>query len=195
MMFGGGWAQTSNEGLDVVGLADDSKLNVHAASHLSGLLPYIFGSGTTTDGGRTRAWEGVQIKNMWTGVIGFSADVLPFVGKIPNSISKRGQPKAEDQILDSQKVKTGEWIAAGFSGEGMVNCWGCGTALARMVLGEPLIKNQKVNEMRVRGWKGEVEVDFWRDQTLAEWFPAEMIITKSRVDKADVAELLEALAS
>ncbi|KAF3934881.1 hypothetical protein ABW19_dt0203947 [Dactylella cylindrospora] len=185
MMFGGGWAQTGNNGMDVIGVADDTKLNYLAAGYLSGLLPYVFGSGT--DDGKKRAFGGANVKDMWTGVIGFSADVLPFVGKVPASVSTRGQPKPEKQ---ENGVRTGEWISAGFSGEGMVNCWGSGTALARMVLGEDVGKNSRVKEKRVKTWKGEDDVKGWRDLDLVEWFPAEFVISKARVDRADPTDLM-----
>ncbi|KAF3923213.1 hypothetical protein ABW20_dc0110164 [Dactylellina cionopaga] len=191
MMFGGAWAQTGNNGLDVIGIADDSGLNYLAASHLSGLLPFIFGSGVTDRG--VRAWEGVKVKNMWTGTIGMSADGLPWVGKVPFDVSSRRQPKGLKQ--DDNGVMTGEWCAVGFTGEGMVNCWGCATALARMVMGEDngVGKYATVKELRVRADKGEEEVKVWRELKLEEWFPSEFIISDKRVATADPVNLMQAL--
>ncbi|KAF3904566.1 hypothetical protein ABW21_db0202472 [Orbilia brochopaga] len=191
MMYGGGWAQSGNNGLDSIGIHDDTKLNYLSAAHLSGLLPYIFGSGVAD--GATRGWEGVAVKNMWTGIIGMSADMLPWVGKIPASISTRGQPKQEKADVEGGIVKTGEWCAVGFTGEGMVNCWGCATALARQVLGEEVGSNVVGQEKRIRAAKGEDEVKGWKEVPLKEWFPAEFAVSEKRAKEADVSYLMSGL--
>ncbi|KAK6498985.1 hypothetical protein TWF481_011556 [Arthrobotrys musiformis] len=188
MMFGGAWASTDNMGFDVCGLADDTKLNYLAAAHLSGLLPYIFGSGANKNG--VRSWSGVRIKNMWTGVLGMSADGLPWVGRVPKKISTRNVPKKEKT---EKGVETGEYCAVGFSGEGMVNCWGSATALARIVLGEEVSGNVRNKEARVRAVKGEEDVKGWRDEKLEEWFPKEFIIEDARIAKANPLDLVSAL--
>ncbi|KAJ9640126.1 hypothetical protein H2204_003351 [Knufia peltigerae] len=59
----------------------------------------------------------------WTGIMGMTPDILPFVGKVPQSVTGRA-------------AEGGEWIAAGYSGYGMPQCWSCGEAIARMALGE-----------------------------------------------------------
>ncbi|KAK6352279.1 hypothetical protein TWF730_009109 [Orbilia blumenaviensis] len=188
MMYGGGWANTENMGLDVCGSADDTKLNYLAAAHLSGLLPYVFGSGYDLNG--TRSWEGTKVKNMWTGVLGMSADGLPWVGRVPTALSTRKKPK---EGKSENGVQMGEWCAVGFSGEGMVNCWGCATALARMVLGEGLNGNVKGKEARIRALRGEEDVKRWKDEGLEEWFPADFLIKDSRIGKADPTDLIGAL--
>ncbi|KAK6523540.1 hypothetical protein TWF281_001521 [Arthrobotrys megalospora] len=188
MMYGGAWASTENMGLDVVGSADDTRLNYLAAAHLSGLLPYVFGSGQNSNG--VRSWDGVRIKNMWTGVLGMSADGLPWVGRVPTKVSTRGQPKKQKS---EKGVETGEWCAVGFTGEGMVNCWGCATALARMVLGEKVKGNVRGKEARVRAAKGEEDVKGWREEKLEEWFPAEFVINDARIGKADPVDLITGL--
>ncbi|KAF3176454.1 hypothetical protein EYR41_011085 [Orbilia oligospora] len=188
MMFGGAWASTENMGMDVCGLADDTKLNYLAAAHLSGLLPYVFGSGDDSNG--TRSWNGVKVKNMWTGILGMSADGLPWVGRVPTKVSTRNQPK---KGKTEKGVEMGEWCAVGFSGEGMVNCWGSATALARMVLGEEVNVNVRNNEARIRALKGEEGVKGWKDEKLEEWFPKEFVIEDSRIAKANPLDLVGAL--
>ncbi|KAK6339790.1 hypothetical protein TWF718_009184 [Orbilia javanica] len=188
MMYGGGWASTENMGMDVCGLADDTKLNYLAAAHLSGLIPYIFGSGESSGG--TRSWNGVRVKNMWTGVLGMSADGLPWVGRIPKRLSTRDQPK---ERKSEKGIATGEWCAVGFSGEGMVNCWGSATALARMVLGEEIKGNVSSKEARIRAAKGEEDVKGWKDQALEEWFPKEFVIEDARISRANPVDLVSAL--
>ncbi|KAK6337931.1 hypothetical protein TWF696_001406 [Orbilia brochopaga] len=191
MMYGGGWAQSGNNGLDLIGNNDDTTLNYLSAAHLSGLLPYVFGSGTA-DGG-TRAWDGVVVKNMWTGVLGMSVDMMPWVGKVPAAVTTRGQPKQDKVEVEGGVVKTGEWCAVGFTGEGMVNCWGSATALARQVLGEEVGKNVAAREKRIRAVKGEDEVKGWRDVPLNEWFPAEFAVSEKRVKEADVEDLVSSM--
>ncbi|KIJ67118.1 hypothetical protein HYDPIDRAFT_50050, partial [Hydnomerulius pinastri MD-312] len=59
----------------------------------------------------------------------------------------------------------GEWIAAGYSGEGMVHAWMSGKALAEMVLGRE------------------------REANLAEWFPDILRVTPGRWKKAKAEDL------
>jgi hypothetical protein len=47
------------------------------------------------------------------------------VGKVPTSIAQRGGHHG------------GEWIAAGYNGYGMVQCFSSGEAIALMALGQP----------------------------------------------------------
>lgn len=54
--------------------------------------------------------------------MGFTPDHVPWIGQIPNDITGRSG--------------NGEWIAAGFNGYGMPLCWGCGEAVAKMMLGQ-----------------------------------------------------------
>ena len=67
---------------------------------------------------------------MWTGILGLSADMKPWVGRVPTKISGRREPRAQKSRL----APPGEWIAAGYSGEGMVHAWLSGRALAFMLL-------------------------------------------------------------
>ncbi|KDQ54468.1 hypothetical protein JAAARDRAFT_196390 [Jaapia argillacea MUCL 33604] len=154
VMLGGGWAQGSGGGLDDVGISSDADNSVLASSHLLGLLPTVFDKKVLT---------GVDVKGVWSGAIGMSADLLPWVGQVPESVSKRkGGSNAK-----------GEWVCAGFSGEGMVNAWGCGEALAKMV----------VEKFRCK------PVGKIRDHLV---LPPDMIITESRVCKASLSDLAKA---
>lgn len=72
----------------------------------------------------------------WTGIMGFSRDDLPWVGPVP---------KHPDLFM-----------AAGFTGHGMPNCWLSGRAVARMAMGvnevtsEELPKSYLLTEERMR---------------------------------------------
>ena len=97
-------------------VADDSEVTPAARMNISNVLPRYFEHGWA-DG------QAPEIQKIWSGVLGFTGDRLPFVGKVPASISGR----------DGQD---GEWIAAGFNGYGMPQCWSAGEAVAKMLLAE-----------------------------------------------------------
>lgn len=63
-------------------------------------------------------WEdsGATITNIWTGVMGYSSDLLPWVGEVPG--------------------RRGVYINAGFTGHGMPRILGCSEALGLLVRGE-----------------------------------------------------------
>ncbi|KAL1964035.1 hypothetical protein VTN77DRAFT_7581 [Rasamsonia byssochlamydoides] len=76
---------------------------------------------------RFRNGKGATVLNKWTGVMGFTIDGSPIVGKVPYSVSGRNP-----EIPSGGGG--GEWVAAGFSGHGMAYCWLTGKAVAEMVL-------------------------------------------------------------
>ena len=88
--------------------------------------------------------------------MGFTADGMPLVGRIPESVS--GRPRSN-----------GEWIAAGFNGYGMVNTWLCGEAVVDMMMSadgevtkavaEWFPEAYLVTEERMRGLTGAVAVE------------------------------------
>ncbi|CAG9984216.1 unnamed protein product [Clonostachys byssicola] len=90
---------------------DDSKISPSARAHLSAITSKIFHNAEPT-----------SVKNMWSGIMGFTADLFPFVGHLSKEMTGRDG--------------NGEFIAAGFSGHGMDKCWLCGEAAALMALGE-----------------------------------------------------------
>ena len=175
LMFGGGFAQTRNCGLEELGVTDDSVLNPEAAEHLKTALGKAFDPPVGV--GAEKKGEFV-VKSMWTGIMGFSMDSLPFVGKLPESMTKRTVFYEEGKQIEipivskhikgnKRGMKGAEWISAAYSGEGMVNAWGCGKALASMIM--------------------ESEAD----DKVAEWFPDEMRITEERLEKSSLTRVLE----
>ncbi|OBT57230.1 hypothetical protein VE04_03215 [Pseudogymnoascus sp. 24MN13] len=134
MMFGGGFVQAGFGGLVEMGVASDAELNENAAEHLRQGLGKAF----ENVGG-----DGFKVKSMWTGNMGFSVDMLPWVGKLPESLTGRGSGQGA------------EWVSVGYSGEGMVNAWLCGKALAMMILGQ--------------------------EESIKEWFPQHMGISDERI--------------
>ncbi|KAK1147551.1 hypothetical protein N8T08_000893 [Aspergillus melleus] len=123
MMFGGGFAQGKNGGIDDLGIATDSEMSFYTDIHLSGALSATFGRE------HWGAVSGPAVEMMWTGNMGFSADGFPWVGSLPSSLTQRGEDR-------NWNGKGREWVSAGFSGEGMVHAWLCGQALGRMILAD-----------------------------------------------------------
>ncbi|KAL5607014.1 hypothetical protein FOBRF1_007511 [Fusarium oxysporum] len=96
--------------------ADDTYVPKEARQALSNVLPKLFLDGW---GSETVS----EIEAIWSGIQGHTADGLPIVGKIPESLT--------GTVGDD-----GQWIAAGFNGYGMDKCWLTGEALVKMILGE-----------------------------------------------------------
>ncbi|KJK64324.1 FAD dependent oxidoreductase [Aspergillus parasiticus SU-1] len=105
--------------------SDDSVISADSARNLTDLLPKrLFKEGWTNPITNTTMSSATAIQRIWSGILSMTADQVPIVGSVPTSISGR-------------KIEGGEWIAAGFNGYGMSQCWLCGEAIARMALGEP----------------------------------------------------------
>ena len=118
--------------------SDDSKISPLSEQNLTTILPKIF----------RRGWkesESPHVRKIWSGVMGFTLDHMPLVGQLPGSESGR----------DGE----GEWIAAGYNGMGMPLCWGCGEAVAKMIL-------KKEDEVR-------------------QWLPSSFLVTQERLDNPD----------
>ena len=175
LMFGGGFAQTKNCGLNELGVTDDSVLNPEAAEHLRTALGKAFDPPSVLGAEKNGDFE---VKSMWTGIMGFSMDSLPFVGRLPESLAKRYMFQEQGEQVEipivskhikgnKQGMKGAEWMSAAYSGEGMVNAWGCGKALAIMILGRE------------------------EEDKVEEWFPDEMKITEERLENASLTRVLE----
>lgn len=109
VMFGGGML-LSKGWIEDVGNTDDRSWNPDTGRHLAGALNGYFGA---------RA----AVAAVWSGIMGMSTDDAPWVGRVPEWLSGRTGGDAGP----------GEWIAAGYSGEGMVHSWLSGRAVAEMV--------------------------------------------------------------
>lgn len=133
LMFGGGIGHAGNEGASEIGIHSDDEYDNEIAGYLGGALPIHFGMKnwgpeeevTPTESG---LWNKGRTKALWTGVLGWSADGLPWVGKVPSRVTKRSGLSTQNCLY------SGEWMTAGFSGEGMTTAWMCGHALGKMIL-------------------------------------------------------------
>lgn len=90
------------------GVMDDSKLIEPAATYFDGLMQRHFPVGWKDSGAVT--------ERVWTGIMGWSADFMPFIGEVPG--------------------KEGQYIIAGFSGHGMPLIYLASKELAGMLRGE-----------------------------------------------------------
>lgn len=203
LMFGGGYFQGGDDGLSELGNNDDSSFNPGIAAHLAGSLPILFGEhnwGVETtpaippEKEANSRWFNGRVKAFWSGIIGISADRIPWVGRVPTKLSGRLAPPAsstpflhktdkftisssplgEDQTDQIEHIcrepKTaapGEWLSAGYSGEGMAHAFMSGRALGLQILG--------------------------RNEEAASWFPECMGVTEERWKKAHPEDLIEEL--
>lgn len=117
IFIGGGDVSTEAQDYPQMGTtSDDLELELNKI-HLSGVLPIIFKDQDAES-------EAPRIKASWTGIMGFSIDRYPLLGKLPSQALDR--PAGTDDGC--------EWIAAGFGGYGMVNSWLSGDAVAKLLL-------------------------------------------------------------
>ncbi|KAJ5731332.1 uncharacterized protein N7483_005840 [Penicillium malachiteum] len=152
MMLGRGFAQGELGGIAELGVPGDDEMSVYIDIHLSGALSAVFGRESW---GRVK---GDQVQAMWTGNMGFSSDSFAWVGQLPDSLSSRPS-------LD--KGNGAEWVCAAFGGEGMVQCWQSGKALATML-------GLKDKELGLN-----VPSDL-------SWFPEQMVVSQQRISAAEL---------
>lgn len=127
LMFGGGRGAGTSP---TIGVSDDSTIDEGSAAYLRGALLKVL----TLDGD-TEGLTELKAAAQWTGIMGYSRDNHPWVGKVPG--------------------QEGVWLCAGYTGHGMPNGTLCGKAIADMVLSEePGMNVQKLQEEMVQ--KGDI---------------------------------------
>ncbi|KAI5789659.1 FAD dependent oxidoreductase-domain-containing protein [Peziza echinospora] len=199
LMFGGGLSLGDDDGFGEFGLVDDGERqmygtggpNIRIAAYLGGMLQYLFRKGesgnneTLVGGNSGRGNVSSRVISNWTGIMGFSADELPWVGRVEQRIPPG---LARLPPLDTTPFKpSGQWISAGFSGEGMVNAWGCGVKVATMVLDEinGAGRTEYVKNVHFPDDGKGLDVD-----SVDEWFPEEYLITDERIDSVNMEYIL-----
>lgn len=115
IFIGGGLAQADGRGLSEIGNVRDDVQSPLARAHLGGIINAVWGSAPSQA-------ATTNVITEWTGVMGFTADGLPLVGKVPNVASGRDGDA--------------EWASVGFNGYGMCNTWLAGKYIANRVLGK-----------------------------------------------------------
>ncbi|KAJ5105931.1 hypothetical protein NUU61_003278 [Penicillium alfredii] len=166
LLVGGGMVQSPDKGMDEFGVWRDDQSCYSIRAYLDGLLPTIFGAQNWgADRGESR------VRMAWTGCMGFTPDLLPFVGRLDPKLTGRRLPPRSS----GQAKQPAEWISAGFQGEGMVMAWLSGVAVGLMVIGD----EDKVLEETAGIPAGK----------MSDWLPKEMVCSKRRVDGSSVSDL------
>lgn len=106
-MFGGGRGAGH---MPTIGVSDDSIIDPDSAAYLRSALLKVMQLDGNTDG-----LTELKAAGEWTGIMGYSRDDHPWVGKVPD--------------------REGLWLSGGYTGHGMPNGTLCGKAIVDMVLG------------------------------------------------------------
>ncbi|CAK7239063.1 MAG: hypothetical protein STHCBS139747_000485 [Sporothrix thermara] len=70
----------------------------------------------------------------WTGIMGFSRDQSPWVGRVPTSVlSSEGHEGSAGDDSDKNSAPSGLYVSAGYTGHGMPSTSLCGRVVAGMV--------------------------------------------------------------
>ncbi|RJE27492.1 FAD dependent oxidoreductase [Aspergillus sclerotialis] len=163
LLVGGGVVQSPGHGIDEFGIWREDGISYTVRSYLGGLMPTIFGSENWGEDTR-----GYRVQQTWTGCMGFTCDLLPYVGRLDQKLTGRKLPRRS-------RRGAGEWICAGFQGEGMVLAWLSGIAIGLMVNG---VEDEEVEaQPGIPGGK------------VKDWLPSELRCSKERVERATVTEL------
>ncbi|KAL7624544.1 hypothetical protein AAE478_006111 [Parahypoxylon ruwenzoriense] len=171
IMLGGGFARSHDGGKSMIGVWDDSRIDALPVAHISGIFPTLFEPhwGEDAQGGRT--------KKAWSGILGVTGDMRPFVGRLDRKLTGR-KPEAKTAAkVGRGVVEPGEWISAGYCGDGMVWAWLSGTAIGIMLAG-----TENENAPPAPGRPGGA---------LASWFPCDLEPTPRRVKNAGLENLAD----
>lgn len=168
IMLGGGTFRSKDNGINQIGVWDDSCTDALTSAHLAGILPIVFSPDKEA---RKPEQHERFLQQHWSGIIALTADSLPFVGRLDGRLSGR---KSQQCSADSS-----EWISAGYNGQGMVFAWLCGTALAVMIMG---LEEESIPASP--GYPGGI---------LSEWFPKELLLDDKRFDRIDILDLADQL--
>ena len=163
LMIGGGFMRSLKQGVDQVGLYDDgTPLDPLTVTHIAGVLPAIF---------HPKWGAGAELKQVWSGIIGLTGDSLPLVGRLDTKLTGRDATARASHGAEQH----GEWIVAGFSGEGMVWAWLCGAALGIMIAGS---EDEERPEAPGRP-----------SGKLVDWFPNELLVSQKRMQSTSIHNL------
>ncbi|OTA88604.1 hypothetical protein M434DRAFT_34766 [Hypoxylon sp. CO27-5] len=148
-------------------IIDDSRLEPLQLAHLHGILPALFAFY------RAEELDGWRTKRMWSGVMGMTGDLLPFVGRLDTSLTYRSPGVYYDNL---QTVQPSEWISAGYCGKGMAWAWLCGTSVG----------------IRIAGTENEDAPPYPGRPAgpLRHWLPHGLEPTLERLEKADLGNLV-----
>jgi glycine/D-amino acid oxidase-like deaminating enzyme len=133
------WIGGDRDSIDGFISADDSQIDAHAEKNLRQILPKLFSKDWVKSSG--------DVQGIWTGIMCYTGDQLPFIGRLPASAT--------------QRQGSGEWIAAGWNTYGMTNGLLCGDALGKIIVGQDVSEwfpeAYMITEERLKGKKFETE--------------------------------------
>jgi glycine/D-amino acid oxidase-like deaminating enzyme len=166
LLIGGGFKRSLKQGIDQVGIYDDSSVpEPLTVTHIMGIFPAIF---------HPQWGAGAELKQMWPGIIGLTGDSLPLVGRLNTRLTGRDIQMRKHS--SNYGNKCGEWIAAGFCGEGMVWAWLSGAALGVMTAGS----EEEILPPTPGRPGGKI----------ADWFPHELLVSPARLQNASISNLV-----
>jgi glycine/D-amino acid oxidase-like deaminating enzyme len=131
LMFGGGRGAGTKA---TIGVSADDEIDEGSAAYLRSALLKVLNLDGETEGLRE-----LSAAAQWTGIMGYSRDNHPWVGKVPDA--------------------EGLWLAGGYTGHGMPNGTLCGKAVVDMVLGEMRGEELGVVQERLVG-EGDMPRDY-----------------------------------
>ncbi|KAI0880109.1 DAO-domain-containing protein [Annulohypoxylon maeteangense] len=114
-------------------------------------------------------WETLM---QWSGIMALTGDKLPFVGRLHPDLTGR-RPAVSEMMHPNHRP--GEWICAGYNGDGLMLAWLCGIALGIMVA-----EREHVDRPKIAGRP---------EGPLRSWFPPEFLPTGKRVRKTTFKNL------
>ena len=105
IILGGGSQTYRHDRVQWFDTVDDSAYIENVREHFDSVMPKYF-----------RGWDrpGVRVERVWTGIMGYTLDRMPHVGRLPG--------------------RENEWMLAGFNGGGMTMILTTAEAVARMVV-------------------------------------------------------------
>ena len=98
-MLGGGTFRSKDNGVNQIGVWDDSCIDALTSAHLAGILPIVFSRDKEERG---MEQQSRYLQQHWSGIIALTADSLPFVGRLDGRLNGR---KSQQHSADSS-----EWI-------------------------------------------------------------------------------------
>jgi len=172
-LLGDGFARSDSQGLDEVGIWADHEVSTPIVAYLSGIWSVP-----------SRSAQGLPastlVTHVWSGCMGWTVDLLPYVGVLSPGITKRRLGPAQanvDNVKDIHPPR--EWITAGFCGDGMVQVWSCGTAVGLMLLEQ--------------GGAVSASQAGWPDGRVQDWLLADVLISESRLSNSSIYGLARML--
>lgn len=132
-----------------------------------------------------------------------SADEFPWVGRVPEKIADRETPKADVRFLKQGTKQSfsphaglaapGEWISAGYTGEGMTNAWMSGTAVAQMILQTSQDVSLSKENIHFQRNSQKSSSNSSSLTPIPEWLPPQFLISEQRWRNVDIEDLLDTI--